>query len=195
MQTRKFGYICKGRSGSLSSVLGRGVGIGVEMGVVTGGDVAGSDVHRRQAPSASIHPDSRPAVGLEKGNASGPRPDNEGIDIRLDLPNPHRGQDSGKAVFRSFVMNIVDRFLIVVLMPSDGLFDMERFSLLSAPSSSSRSSPALLAGPNSAVARRVQQMECVSSGPAPPGGGPELRPSGSEEDVGSLYSNSAPARE
>ena len=80
-------------------------------------------------------------------------------------------------------------------MPSDGLFDMERFSLLSAPSSSSRSSPAPLAGPNSAVARRAEQMECGSFGPAPPGGGPELRPSGSEEDVGSLYSNSAPARE
>jgi hypothetical protein len=27
-------------------------------------------------------------------------------------------------------------------MPSDGLFDMERYSLLSAPSSSTRSSPA-----------------------------------------------------
>jgi hypothetical protein len=89
----------------------------------------------------------------------------------------------------------------VVLMPSDGLFDMERFSLLSAPSSSARSSPA--PAPVSLVVRGLGATPLPHpSSPASQAarggsGNPNLalRPSCSQADLGSAYSDSAPARE
>ena len=76
-------------------------------------------------------------------------------------------------------------------MPSDGLFDTEQFSLLTALSSSTRSTPS--PRPNSAVARSAHVEHCHLSPPDETS--QVLRPSGTEVDMGSLYSESAPERE
>jgi hypothetical protein len=88
---------------------------------------------------------------------------------------------------------------IVVLMPSDGLFDMEQFSLLSAPLSSARSSPA----PAPFVVRGLGATQLLH--PSSPIGPVErsrsidanlaMRPSYSQADLGSTFSDSVPACE
>lgn len=86
-------------------------------------------------------------------------------------------------------------------MPSDRLFDMERYSLLSAPSSSTRSSP--VPGSRSVVVRsrvgaaHLPNRSSPASQVARGGGGTvglASRPSGSEADRASAYSDSASAR-
>jgi hypothetical protein len=84
-------------------------------------------------------------------------------------------------------------------MPSDGLFNMERYSLLSAASSSMRSSPA--PGPRSIVVRsaagvaRMPHRSSPASQVARDGNGNvglASRASSSEVYVASAYSDSAP---
>ena len=78
-------------------------------------------------------------------------------------------------------------------MPSEGLFDTEQFSLLTAPSSSTLSIPS--PRPNSAVARSAHVEYCHLSPARRDNASQVLRPSGYEVDMGSLYSESAPERE
>jgi hypothetical protein len=86
-------------------------------------------------------------------------------------------------------------------MPSDGLFDMERYTLLSSPSSSTRSSPA--PDPRSIVVRSAAGVAHMPHRSSPAsqvarGGsgsvGLASRASVSEADMASAYSDSAPAR-
>ena len=87
-------------------------------------------------------------------------------------------------------------------MPSDRLFDMERYSLLSAPLSSTRSSP--VPGPRSIVVRTAvgaartphrssPTSQVVQGGNGNVGLASRLR--SSEADMTSTYSDSAPAHE
>jgi hypothetical protein len=87
-------------------------------------------------------------------------------------------------------------------MPLDGLFDMERYSLLSAPLSNTRSSPApglrsVLVHSAAGVARMPHRSSPASQVARSRSGnvGPASRAGGFETDMASVYSDSAPARE
>lgn len=82
-------------------------------------------------------------------------------------------------------------FFVVLLMPSDRLFDMEQFSLLNVPLSSARSSlaPDPTASPNRSLTSTYMQHHLSPASHAERTSG-LLKANGSEADLASVYSDS-----